>query len=181
MDTTLILFSGLAGTGKTTLARATARSLRVPLLGADHLMDYVLPRRMATYVTSADEILEMMFNLADSYLGLDVSVILDAVFMAGSRVTARELAARYNAEFRAIHTYVSDDAIWRQRVTQQTTSPAQPDQYPASWEAVQQEKTQYQPWGQHEALFVDAVAPIGENLARVLAYVEQPPPPPTKS
>ena len=174
MDTTLILFTGLPGTGKSTLARLTATRLHAPLLSPDYLMDFAIPRHMLECAEPFwDDLYGIMFSLADAQLALRISVVLDGMFREQGRTMAQRLAARRNARFRAIHTHCSDEAIWRERV-QRRMETALPNETPASWEGVQQSRESYQPWNRTDALFVDTVNGLDENMASVLDYLLSP-------
>lgn len=55
MQTTLIIFSGLAGTGKTTLARLVCQRLQLPLVSFDHFVDDSWPPRLLNVEVLTDE------------------------------------------------------------------------------------------------------------------------------
>ena len=116
-----------------------------------------------------------LVDLADEQLGLAVSVVLDAVFPLGPfRATARAIAARHHARFRAIYCYCSDDAIWQARLVARVQYV--PGWTPVGWAEVERLRAIYTPWSPSAALGIDAIQPFEQNLARVLAYIRNPAP-----
>ncbi len=172
MDTTLIIFSGMAGTGKTMMARLLCQRLHIPLVSFDHFVDYSWPRRLLNVeVLTDEEFWYILFSTADLQLSLGLSVVMDAVFAGEGRNIARDLAARHQAKFRAIHTFCSNEGIWRDRVVGRAET-ASPNETPAKWEGILAERNRFQVWSPESALFVDAVQSVEENLGRVLAYLD---------
>ena len=173
MNTTLIMFSGLAGTGKSTLANAIAHELKIPVISFDYFIDFALPRHVLTDPGNwtNQDLFEMMNKLSEQQLLLGVSVILDAVhFSQEARDSTRALAKKHNARFHVIHTLCSDRNIWRERVVTRAES-SSPNETPAQWDSIMAELAKFQPWNQDEALFVDAIYPVDENIQKVLDYL----------
>ena len=167
MHPTLILFSGLPGCGKTTLARQVATALHAPLLAKDRVQ-----RVLRDHVPGAAPVdgYRLLIDLADEQLGLGVSVVLDAVFpLAGFRDEAQAVAARHGARFRPVYCYCSDEAVWRERV--EARIQYVPGWTPIGWEEVERLRGFYEPWDPAAALLVDALDPPEANLARVLTYL----------
>jgi len=173
MQTTLILFSGLAGTGKSTLANAIARELKTPVISFDYFIDFALPRHVLTdhgNWTNQD-VFEMMNKLAEQQLSLSVSVILDAVYFSqASRDAVRAMVERCNARFRVIHTFCSDKDLWQKRVVTRVAN-ASSDETPVQWETIMVELDQFHRWRDEEALFVDSMHSIDENIHKVVEYL----------
>ncbi len=92
MQTKLIIFSGLPGTGKSTLASRLARELQMPLLCIDDVVGEV-PAEAG--IEFWDSKVTILFRLAEVQLDLGLSVIVDSVFMNMDRHHAQELARKY--------------------------------------------------------------------------------------
>ena len=176
MQPTLVLFSGLAGTGKTTLANVIARELKTPVISFDYFIDFALPRHVLTDPGNwtNQDVFELMNKLAEQQLSLGVSVILDAVYFSQmSRDAVGAMVERCNARFRVIHTFCSDKNVWKQRVVNRADN-ASPDETPAQWETIMAELDKFHPWSQTSALFIDSVNPFKENLQTAIKYLTQP-------
>lgn len=174
---TLVIFSGLPGTGKSTLANRLARELRWPLLRIDDLTD---PMPAETDISFWDAKILNLLTVAEAQLELGINVIVDSVFMKNDRFHAQELARKYNAVFRPIYTFVSDETLWEKRVmardvfieahrrvTQRYEGKAVTD----IWERLKFQRQGFLPWQPNTALFVDAIYSVEQNYASVLKYV----------
>lgn len=165
MELTLVIFSGLPGAGKSTLADRLARELRWPLLRIDDIAGDIPPE--ADYQFWDKKIL-VLLNLVKAQLELGISVIADSVFMGTDRVHAQEIARKHKALFRPIYCFVSDEILWEKRVTQRVESHKHPDA--ATWERIQHQRQWFAPWQENTALFVDAINPFEKSYAKVLEF-----------
>ena len=163
---TLVIFSGLPGAGKSTLADRLARELRWPLLRID---DLVVDLPADAGPAFWDEKALVLLTLAEAQLVLGMSVILDSVFMGLDRIHAQELARTCSAAFRPIYCFVSDESRWRQRVTQRAEMLQ--NSAVATWERIAHQREHFQPWQPDTALFVDGIQSIEQNYATIHAYV----------
>lgn len=170
MTARLIIFSGLPGTGKTSLARPLARKLQSPLLRVDDLWEIIPAKMLAQSESLWDELMEMLLALVACQLEVGLSVVVDSVFMGPDREKARHLAEKYEVEYRPIFTYVSDQSIWKRRVDLRVAE-SPPEDEVATWERIQVQQIDFWPWQPGTALFVDGVQPFEHNWTKVLMYL----------
>ena len=163
---TLVIFSGLPGTGKSTLANRLARELRWPLLRIDDVVGDV-PENAG--IDFWDSRVEILLGLAEAQLELGINVIVDSVFMNKDRYHARAIADQHQAKFRPIYTFVSDEKIWEERITARYIELNHPDV--STWDQVQHQRNHFRAWESQTALFVDAINPFEQNYSEVLRFV----------
>jgi predicted kinase len=164
----LVIFSGLPGTGKSTLANQLARELQWTLLKIDDVVNNI-PENPGTEFW--DSQVEVLLTLTETQLDIGLSVIVDSVFMNTDRQHAQALAQKYQAHFRPIYTYLSDEKIWEQRVTARSDQLDNPAG--ATWEQVKHQSGHFRKWEPNTALFVDALESVEKNYAAVLDFVSR--------
>ena len=165
----LIVFSGLPGTGKSTLAEVTGRQLRVPVFAVDWLLGSLTP--FGGY--HLDKLLEigaeLLTTLAFRQLELGQSAILD--FPAedlATRARWRTLARAAGAEFRVVVCTCSDRELHRARLERRERGiPGWHEG--GNWANVERRMAEFPPWT-GEVLAIDAVQPLAQNLATVVRY-----------
>ena len=163
---TLVIFSGLPGTGKSTLADKLARKLRWPLLRIDDVIGNV-PKDVG--IAFWDSKVDILLDLVETQLKLGLDVIVDSVFMNMDRHHAQELARKYGVRFLPIYVFVSDDKVWEERVTARYNELNNKDV--ATWERIQHQRERFRAWEPQTALFVDSVNALDQNYAKVLDFV----------
>jgi predicted kinase len=165
MQTTLVIFSGLPGTGKSTLADKLARELRWPLLRIDDVIGEI-PENPG--VSFWDSKVAILLGLTETQLELGISVIVDSVFMNMDRNHAQELARKYQARFRPIYVFVSDENVWKERVI---TRYKESKNTVATWEQIHHQRGHFRNWEPKTALFIDSQHSLDRDYETVLDFV----------
>ena len=167
-----IVFTGLPGTGKSSIAEAVARELSVPVFAKDWLEAALIrcelqPAEGGPPLGSAGY--QLLTILAERQLQLGQSVILDSVASTLSiRATWRALAAAYRAEWRVIECICSDEAAQRERMKVRQRNI--PGWHELDWSEVERVKAYFTPWNE-ERLILDAINPLEDNVAAALHYL----------
>jgi predicted kinase len=166
----LIVFSGLPGTGKSTLAEAAGRELRVPVFAVDWLLGSLTPFGGYHWDDGFKIGEELLTTLAFRQLALGQSAILD--FPAedlATRIRWRTLARAAGADFLVVVCACSDRQLHRARLEgRQRGIPGWHEG--GNWANVDRRLAEFPPWT-GEVLTIDAVQPPAQNLATVLKYV----------
>jgi predicted kinase len=169
----LIIFSGLPGTGKSTLAEAVGKRLSIPVFAKDWLEATLLRSELVASnsnqpVGSAGY--ELLTLLAERQLMLGQSVILDSVAGTQSiRDIWKRLSQQYQADWRVIECISSDETFHRSQLAKRQRKI--PGWYELLWSDVEKMKQYYLPW-EGERLRLDMVNLFEENLAKALLYCE---------
>jgi len=169
----LIVFSGLPGTGKSTLAEAVGKALQIPVFAKDWLEATLLKSGLKP--TREDKSLgfagyELLTVLAQRQLMLGQSVILDSVAASQSiRSTWCYLAEQYGADCCVIECICSDKSLHRSQLEQRQRNI--PGWHELEWSEVERVKQYYSPWeGEH--LVLDMINSFNENLLKAKIYCE---------
>ena len=169
----LIVFSGLPGTGKSLLAESIAKHLYIPVFAKDWLEATILKSGL-TFPGMENQLgiagYDLLTTLAERQLMVGQSVILDSVASTETiRNTWRALANQYQAEWRVIECFCSDETLHRSRL--QTRRRNIPGWHELTWSEVQKVKEYYADW-KEERLKLDMADPFEENYAKARAYCE---------
>jgi predicted kinase len=168
----LIVFSGLPGTGKSTLADEVGRFLSIPVFAKDWLEAALKRCDDLQNVQTGYAGYELLTTLAVRQLQLHQSAVLDSVASTDQiRNTWRALAAQHRAVWRVIECVCSDETVHRARL--ETRRRNIPGWEELSWAEVERVRGYYASW-QEERLVVDMVQPIDINLKAVLGYLDHP-------
>jgi predicted kinase len=107
-------------------------------------------------------------TLAERQLMLGQSVILDSVASTYTiRNTWHQLAKQFNAEWRVIECFCSDESLHRSRLQMRKRNI--PGWHELTWSDVQKVKERYAAW-EEERLILDMIHPFEENYAKARAY-----------
>lgn len=174
-EPTLVMFSGLPGTGKTTLASRLVEETGWRLLAIDRLAEDLPTDSDWRSVALWGGLIEQLLGATEEAVGAGESVVVDSVFMDLDRFHARQIAEQYGARFRPVHTFVSDEGLWRRRVTDRYLA-SNPEDGVASWPRIQVQRLGFRPWEPGTALFVDSARPVNTNYAEVSSFAADPDP-----
>jgi predicted kinase len=168
----VIIFSGLPGTGKSTLAELLARTVRAPAFAGDWLMGGLKPAHAAIGKLDRSDYLAAWFGLLRTLvirqLMLGQSAIVDDVVSDSQFVLWRETADQFSARLSLIECVCSDEAVHRARIEGRVRGI--PGWHEVGWDHVERMRAEILPLTA-DRLIVDAMEPVEYNLRRVLSYI----------
>jgi predicted kinase len=160
----LIIFSGLPGVGKTTIARALARQMAAVHLRIDTIEYAVWASSIAGEM--ADTGYRVAWALAKDHLNQGLSVVGDSVNpWPSTREAWRSVARDAGVASLDVEVICSDLAAHRRRVVTRTGDIA--GFVPPTWEEVV--SRDYQPWTTERLTIDSAQVEPGEAVARIRA------------
>ena len=168
---TLIVLSGLPGSGKTVLAEGLARALAVPIFSIDPIEAAMWRAGLAKAQTGVAAY-EVAQALADEHLRLRLSLIVDAINPGEvPRAAWRKLAAKHRVGLKIIECVCADQTVHRRRIEARVRNiEGMPE---ANWARVLARRAEYQTWTDAR-LILDTSAAAPENLlAEALIYLRQ--------
>ncbi|HEY6957350.1 MAG TPA: ATP-binding protein [Candidatus Limnocylindria bacterium] len=161
LPVTLVVLSGLPGSGKSSVARELARALEFSLFELDHIEAPILARFDGDALGWGGY--EILSALAEDNLSLGRSVVLDSVAWTNPlREEWRMMAARHRARYRPIEVVVPDRELHRTRVTARTAK--------NDWPRLEAAFKLYEAWS-GDRLVLDSSQPLDALLAAAIAYV----------
>lgn len=163
----LIVFSGLPGTGKTTIAQILARQCRATYLRIDAIEQAILPSLPNQHALGALGYL-VAYQMARANLSLGGSVVADAVNpLTTIRETWRTAANNASSRITEVEVVCSDIVEHRRRVESRTADI--PGHTLPTWDEVQQRA--YEPWSSYRLVIdsakvsaIDAASKIFDTL-----------------
>ncbi len=166
----VLAFTGLPGTGKSTLAERVAVAIGAPAFAGDWLMGALKPHGVLdtldrpTYLAMYYGLLE---TLVRRQLMVRQSAITDCLLNDAVIAGWRSAAAEYGAELHVVECVCTDPDLHRSRL--EGRARGIPGWHEVDWEHVHRMRVAYPPLTV-ERLVIDAVDPIEDNVRRVLTH-----------
>lgn len=165
----LVVFSGIPGTGKSTLAEHAARQLGAVLLSKDVIEAALWRSEIGPTEKSGWAAYEVMTAVTAQLLRLGHAVVLDSVASTERiRATWLTLAAAQQVGVRVVECVCSDAATHRTRMQGRDRAIAGWPEL--SWDDVERVRAHFEPW-RRERLVLDAARPLAEANERLTAYL----------
>ncbi len=169
----VIAFTGLPGTGKSTLAEALATETGVPAFAGDWLLGALKPHGVLTGL-SRPTFLAMYYDLLETLikrqLMLGQSAIVDGLIDDLVAERWQKTAAEYDARLDVIMCVCTDEVEHRRRLEGRTRGI--PGWHEVGWDHVERMRVEF-PVLTHEHLTVDALDPVDGNLRLVRKYISR--------
>jgi predicted kinase len=165
---TLIVLSGLPGSGKTALAEGLSRALSIPVFSVDPI-EAAMWRARIDKTSTGGAAYEVAHALADEHLRLRIPVIVDAVNPVEAPRTAwRNLAAKHRVTLKIIECVCSDETILRQRIESRVRSVAATHEM--TWAMLLQRRAEYEAWTDQRLVLDTARTSPAQLLTQALSY-----------
>jgi predicted kinase len=167
----VVVFTGLPGTGKSTLAELVASRIRAPAFAGDWVLGALAPHGVLNDLDRS-ALLSLYYDvlgmLVTRQLLLGQSAVVDCLLDDAVAARWRELAARFDASLVIVECVCSDPDLHRQRV--EGRERGIPGWHEVDWEHVQRMRVEFPPLGV-ERLMVDAVDALEDNARSVLDHL----------
>jgi len=164
----LIVFGGLPGSGKSTIAQALARRMRAVYLRVDSIEQAI---RSSASQSAGDDVgpagYLALYRVAADNLDLGHAVVADAVNpIAITRSAFRQVAAQAGVRFIEVEIVCSDRAIHRRRA--ETRSSTVDGLVPPTWAQIQ--ALNFEPWSPD--LRIDAsILSVDDSVAAIMTLL----------
>jgi predicted kinase len=169
ISSTLIVLSGLPGSGKSVLAESLSRALSIPMFSIDPIEAAMWRAGLAKTETDIAAY-EVARALADDHLRLRHPVIVDAINpVEAPRAAWRNLAAKHRVSLKIIECVCSDEAMHRQRIESRVRSVA--GTHELTWARLLQRRAEYEAWTDPRLVLDTSRTSPANLLTQALNYV----------
>ncbi|WP_179220095.1 AAA family ATPase [Rhodococcus sp. NCIMB 12038] len=172
MSNPVVVFTGLSGTGKSTLADLLARKLGVPAFSGDWLLGSLAPAHAVLARLDRPRYLAMYHSMLESLITrqliLDQGAVVDCRIDDTVAARWQGVADQYSAHFHVIECVCSDETEHRRRVEGRQRNI--PGWHEVDWAHVQRSRAESPPLTVPH-LTVDSMEPIEANLERIRSQV----------
>ncbi|MBK6565947.1 MAG: AAA family ATPase [Saprospiraceae bacterium] len=168
---TLIIISGVSGTGKSSLSNKIGHELSIPVFSIDLIKAFFLKTGLAEngWETVREKGYQLLADFAENQLKLNQSVIIDGVFARKEfRTRLLDIAKTHNAKLKIIACICTDQDTHMQRILNRKRNiEGLPE---IEWDYVKKVKETFTEW-KDEHLTLDALSTIEENYLLAKKYI----------
>jgi predicted kinase len=168
---TVLVFTGLPGTGKSTLAEKVATIIKAPAFAGDWLLGALKPFGVLAGLdrqTSLDLYYRLLHTLTARQLMLGQSAVLDCLVTDANVAAWRQQAAEFDARLVIVECVCSDEQVHRRRLEGRRRHI--PGWHEIDWDHVERMRAEFPPL-QGNDLSLDAMNPVQGNVETVLKYI----------
>lgn len=167
----VVVFAGLPGTGKSTLADLVAARMNAPAFAGDWLMEALRPYGVFAEM-GRHAFLGIYHNLLDALiarqLALGQSAVVDCLVTDRIADHWARRARRHQARLYVVECVCSDRDLHRSRVEGRRRTI--PGWHEDGWESVERIRREFPPLSSAD-LTIDAVNPLPDNASLVMSHI----------
>ena len=164
----LIILSGLPGTGKSAVADAIARALRLPVISVDPIESAILRAGIAPSFETGLAAYLVAATLADGIMAAGLDTVIDAVnSVEYARDLWRALARKHDVEMRIIVCNVSDGSVHAARLASRDRGLALGE---PTAKDVEHRRSEWTPWSE-PYVTLDGTGDLAASVAEALRYL----------